>query len=183
MVNDLHFSVFLDLPAPGKQFSMPSRHCAYVNQCCPSPSYPPFPAEASIIRPQKRPNYKDLLFQPVHGQVLRTVNALNEHGFTGMCFHVAYQRHFPPVLPYEITVFFHFVEITMYETLMRPHEVEAKYPLEVRTSGWRRAQRHGRPSGREEITADSFFCRLQSQEKTRRSGDELDLARCWRTHR
>ena len=60
-------------------------------------------------------------------QVLRTVNALNEHGFTGIRF-ASYQfrlpvvssansRHADPAFP-----FLRFLEITMYETLMRPHE-------------------------------------------------------------
>ena len=59
-------------------------------------------------------------------QVLRTVNALNEHGFTGMRFTRSFLTLLSTGLPCEITPYLQplrFVEITMYETLMRPHEV------------------------------------------------------------
>ena len=59
-------------------------------------------------------------------QVLRTVNALNEHGFTGMPFARSLLTLLSTRLPCEITPYpqpLRFVEITMYETLMRPHEV------------------------------------------------------------
>ncbi|KAI5994867.1 tRNA methyltransferase complex GCD14 subunit-domain-containing protein [Pisolithus marmoratus] len=57
----------------------------------------------------------DLLLQPLYGQVLRAVNALNEAGFTG------YLSGTPRVIQRFDTCD---TDICMYETLLRPHEVQ-----------------------------------------------------------
>lgn len=51
-------------------------------------------------------------------QVLRTVSALNEHGFTGESHKLCHTISLSPVKDPNTST-----EITMYETLLRPHEV------------------------------------------------------------
>lgn len=87
-------------------------------------------------------------FSPCMEQVLRTVNALNEHGFT---------------------------EITMYETLMRPHEVSQLPPLKsVRQVGEELKDMAVR---REERRLRQIASSAASRTKRKReeAGDQSDL--------
>lgn len=103
---------------------------------------------------------------------MRTVNALNEHGFTGICF----ARLFPASL--SVSSLGNYAMLTTTPLFRRDYDVRNSHAssrsepstlLKICPPSRRRTQRHGCTSRREEITADSFFRSLQSQKETGRS--------------
>jgi len=110
------------------------------------------------------------------------VNALNEHGFTGMnsarCLSIPLFLPVPSMKSHHADhafQLFHFVEITMYETLMRPHEVSQIPSLksvrqvgeELKDMAVRREERRLRQ------VASSAASR--AKRKREEAGDEVDL--------
>ena len=102
--------VFLDLPAPWDAIEHAKKALRVRMLFHPSGSF------LNWIFIQKDVTTRICCFSPCMEQVLRTVNALNEAGFTGSSLHVLVHTTFCDVHTY-------YIETTMYETLIRTHDV------------------------------------------------------------